>query len=289
MYKIIGTDQKEYGPISAEEIRRWISEGRIGAQSKVQVGDKADWKLLADIPEFGEVLKNRVLLLPITVPGIAAKTNGMALAWLVCGISGWFCGITAVVGLVLGPVSMNKIKKGNGQLGGSGMALCGTIVSGVLVVLIPVFAILAAMLLPAPAKAKQKAQTINCVGNLKQLALGKRIYFSDNKDQFPAAATRRDTTQAGVGWGMTFKYPCGDANQNRHYAFNARLASLEVSKVAPDTALILETMGGWNASGGPELMLDHSRCWPVFWVAKADGNVEQITNRGSTLCAGIPS
>jgi len=31
MYKIIGTDQKEYGPISAEEIHRWISDGRINA------------------------------------------------------------------------------------------------------------------------------------------------------------------------------------------------------------------------------------------------------------------
>src|ERR1035438_3519356 len=128
MYKIIGTDQKEYGPISAEQIRRWISEGRIDAQTKVQVGDNADWKLLADIPEFGEVLKNRVLLLPITAPGIPSKTNGMALASLVCGISGWFCGIAAVVGLVLGLISMNKIKKSNGQLGGSGMALSGTIV-----------------------------------------------------------------------------------------------------------------------------------------------------------------
>src|SRR5450759_183601 len=117
MYKIIGTDQKEYGPISAEEIHRWISEGRINAQTRVRVGDNADWQLLADIPEFGDVLKNRVPPLPITPSGAPAKTSGMAIASLVLGVLGFFtCGVTGLVGLVLGIISMVKIKKSGGQL-----------------------------------------------------------------------------------------------------------------------------------------------------------------------------
>ena len=31
-YTIIGGDTKEYGPISADDVRQWISEGRLNAQ-----------------------------------------------------------------------------------------------------------------------------------------------------------------------------------------------------------------------------------------------------------------
>ena len=31
MYKILGADQKEYGPVTAEELRIWIAQGRAAA------------------------------------------------------------------------------------------------------------------------------------------------------------------------------------------------------------------------------------------------------------------
>ncbi len=36
MYKIIGADGKEYGPVTSEQVRQWITEGRANAQTKVQ-------------------------------------------------------------------------------------------------------------------------------------------------------------------------------------------------------------------------------------------------------------
>lgn len=76
-----------------------------------------------------------------------------------------------------------------------------------LLVIIAILAILAAMLLPALAAAKRKAQRINCVNNLKQDGLAFRLWEGDNGDKYPmAVSTNKGGTREFVDGGNTFRH-----------------------------------------------------------------------------------
>jgi prepilin-type N-terminal cleavage/methylation domain-containing protein len=73
-----------------------------------------------------------------------------------------------------------------------------------LLVVIAIIAILAAMLLPALAAAKRKAQRINCVNNLKEVGLAFRVWEGDNGDQYPmSVSTASGGAQQFVGSAST--------------------------------------------------------------------------------------
>ena len=74
-----------------------------------------------------------------------------------------------------------------------------------LLVVIAIIAILASLLLPALARAKQKAWAVSCSSNLKQLGLGLKMFADDNDDHYPLSGDSikwnfTDPTAATNGW-----------------------------------------------------------------------------------------
>jgi prepilin-type processing-associated H-X9-DG protein len=272
-YFIIGGDDKEYGPLSEADVRKWTAEGRVGAQTKVRAEDSTTWVLLSQVPELGNALKRTgPPPIPAGPPPSEAKTSRLALAALVLGILGVVsCGSTALAGLILGIWAVAKISDSGGALRGRGLAVAGIIVSGIFLLTMP-----AAMLLPALAAAKQKAMMINCMNNEKQLALGVILYSSDHTNHFPPAATWCDAIKPSVGTEIVFKCPAASPSSRCGYAFNAKLDGLDVAKINPQTVVIFEADTGWDAHGGPELLAARHRAKSSV-VAFADGHVELVT------------
>jgi len=52
MYKIIGADGKEYGPITVEQVRQWVAEGRANANTQARLEGATGWQPLSAFSEF---------------------------------------------------------------------------------------------------------------------------------------------------------------------------------------------------------------------------------------------
>ena len=140
MYKIIGADGREYGPITADQLRNWIAEGRATAQTRAQAEGSAQWKPLAEYLEFATALARALPSQPapgpISITPIP-RTNSMAVAALVMGLLSMTCGVCCcgccyglpfnVLGVIFALVALSQIKNDPQSQQGRGLAIAGLI------------------------------------------------------------------------------------------------------------------------------------------------------------------
>jgi hypothetical protein len=139
MYKIIGADGREYGPITADQLRDWIAEGRATAQTKAQAEGSAEWKPLTEYLEFAAALAR--ILPPPPAPGPISitptpRTNSMALTALIMGILSITCGMCCcygmpfnVLGIIFSLVALAQIRNDPLSEQGRPLAIAGLMLS----------------------------------------------------------------------------------------------------------------------------------------------------------------
>ncbi len=136
MYSIIGADGRQYGPITADQLRQWIAEGRANAQSQVLAEGAAEWKPLGQFPEFASALTG--IPRPGTIGPIptAPRNNPMAVAGLILGIISITVGLCCchglpfnLLGIVFSVIGLSQIKEDPDGQQGRGLAIAGLVLS----------------------------------------------------------------------------------------------------------------------------------------------------------------
>lgn len=137
-YRVIGTDGREYGPVSAELLRDWIGEGRVTATTLVCVEGSPDWRTLAALPEFRPFVTSG--LQPIfrrapVYPGYR-QTNGWAISGFICGLLSIVIGFCCccclpfnLLGIVFSVIALVQISNNPQTQSGMSLAILGLVLS----------------------------------------------------------------------------------------------------------------------------------------------------------------
>jgi len=101
IYTIIGGDQKEYGSVTSDDLRKWITDGRLNAQSLAKEENDTEWRPLSAFPEFADVLATGSAPPPPLAAPVAGAGGGRDAALQLVKGPAIGLKVTAIVGLVL--------------------------------------------------------------------------------------------------------------------------------------------------------------------------------------------
>ena len=118
MFRIIGGDGRQYGPIEADKVRQWIAEGRANAQTMVQVEGSAEWKPLGSLPEFASSLAEAVVPPVLRAPDLRKSKLAAGLLGIFVGGLGIHRFYLGYIGLGIAQIVVTFVTCGIGYLWG---------------------------------------------------------------------------------------------------------------------------------------------------------------------------
>ena len=117
------------------------------------------------------------------------------------------------------------------------------------------------------------AKNITCLSNLKQIRITFQMYASDNSNAYPIPENWCDLIKPYLGTNPEYILRCPAAKEGEcNYALNPNCDP----NSPPKTVLLFETKGGWNLSGGQELVSTENHTDNSCTVLFNDGKLERI-------------
>ena len=146
MYKIVGADGRQYGPVNEDQIRRWIAEGRANAQTQVLAEGAMQWKPLAAFPEFAAAFGQQVPPPIRAVTGSHLRTTNSFATWgMILGIVALVCCcfkvLLATLGLIFSLIGLSQINARPDLYEGRGFAIAGIVLCGISLLIVVLMAL----------------------------------------------------------------------------------------------------------------------------------------------------
>lgn len=169
------------GPFEREEIHRRLVSGELQGSDLGWQEGMTDWEPLSKLippPVFAAAP-------PPVAAAVRSGTSGLAIGSLVCGILGLVtAGLAGLPAVIMGHMSLSRIKASAGTLGGKGMAITGLIL-GYFGFFIIGIAILASLAVPAFNSVQRQGNQMKLVSNAKQMLLATKMYAANHNGSLP--------------------------------------------------------------------------------------------------------
>jgi prepilin-type processing-associated H-X9-DG protein len=191
-----------------------------------------------------------------------------------CGLAGWSLGLgiasiflsllTSIAAIICGHLALGRIKRSQGRLSGSGMAIAGLVMGYIFTFLV---GLQIAILLPALGRAREMARRSVCASNLRQIGLACYTYAEKNQGLLPDKPSRLYPKYLPSS--QVFRCPSDKSestpdlsspqaiDKNTSYLFFPGLKSTD----RPDTPLAGEKKQNHNQEGGNVLYIDGHVRW----------------------------
>ncbi len=210
---------------------------------------------------------------PEELARVCSRMSGLAVTSLVFGILGFFtCGITGLIGLLLGTVALVVINKSGGELRGHGLAVSGIIVSGVSMLSLVAYGLIAAIVTPQLALATDDPEYDTALSRLQNVSSMSAVYGRAHDDHLPPA----DNWVKALGlWDpSTLESPLAP-DRGRAYAMNIHLDRMSRRRVHEPhrTVLFFEARFDSPLAGGPELLPPTPRFPDGYLIVYVNGTM----------------